>query len=198
MTKGELAKKLNIDRKTLNNWEKEKTELIRIINLGLQADQIIKESNQFNQKLKDIRKQANGGKLQLPKNEIDSMEILDYCNPADFDTVRIKRICNFLANVHIKDFRTTIVKALEEEELNDSGTYKYIEKQTSKKNLFSEFSKFIREMKNNEKIFTNKGYRIVQYVNDKLKIDFDEKDIDVINHILIMYEYYSQLFDIID
>jgi DNA-binding XRE family transcriptional regulator len=38
MTKQELADLIGVSRPTLNTWEKEKTELVRLINLGLQTD----------------------------------------------------------------------------------------------------------------------------------------------------------------
>jgi transcriptional regulator with XRE-family HTH domain len=198
MTKNELAKMLGTTRQNLSKWEKERPELIRILNLGLQADQIIKESNQLNRKLKDIRKQAYNGKLQIPKDNIDSSDILDYQNPNDFDARRIQKICMFLTQTHIIDLRTVILRALKEVQLDDSGTYNYIEKQTSKQNLLREFSKFIREMVSKNDIVEAQGTKIVQFVNENLKMDFNEKDIDVIDHIVIMYDYYSELFGIED
>jgi len=198
MTKNELAKMLGTTRQNLSKWEKERPELIRILNLGLQADQIIKESNQLNRKLKDIRKQAYNGKLQIPKGNIDSSDILDYQNPNDFDTLRVKRICHFLGSTHRIDFRTVILRALKEIQIDDSGTYRYIEKQANKQNLLREFSKFIREMASEDKTTNAQGAKIVQFVNENLKMDFNEKDIDVIDHIVIMYDYYSELFGIED
>ena len=44
MTRQELADKLNITRNTLTNWEKEKPELIRLINQGLALDEQILET----------------------------------------------------------------------------------------------------------------------------------------------------------
>ena len=52
MTRQELAKKLNITRNTLTNWEKEKPELIRLINQGLALDEQISETQKFLEKLK--------------------------------------------------------------------------------------------------------------------------------------------------
>ncbi|WP_294967061.1 helix-turn-helix domain-containing protein, partial [Sulfurimonas sp.] len=38
MTRTELAKLLNVSRPTLNSWEKEKPDLVRLINQGLVLD----------------------------------------------------------------------------------------------------------------------------------------------------------------
>ena len=198
MTRKELAKKINVSVDTLGNWEKNKTELIKLINLGLHSEQIILENNKVNKKLKKLLIQLESSKLQLPKDEIDRKELLDYRNPSDFDEVRVQRICIFLANVNIIDFSKTLLSALKEVELDNSSTYKYIQAQKNKLNIFKEFSKFIREMKSDNKITKKKGTQIVQYVNEILKMDFNEKDADTIDHIIIMYDYYSQLFGIED
>jgi len=156
------------------------------------------ESNQLNRKLKDIRKQAYNGKLLVPKDNIESSDILDYRNPTDFDISRVQRICHFLGSTHIIDFRTVILRALKETQLDDSGTYKYVEKQTNKQNLLREFSKFVREMISKNETTNTNGNKIIQFVNENFKMDFNEKDIDVIDHIVIMYDYYSELFGIED
>jgi len=199
MTKGELAKKLNVDRKTLNNWEKEKPELIRIINLGLQADKIIKESNQFNRKLKDIRKQANSGKLQIPKDEIDSKEILDYWNPRDFDEDRVMEICRLLASTSVDKLKEPIIEAMIDKDIW-GGTFDYIKNQTSKENIFKEFGKFLRGMKAeaDENEFLGTERYIVREFNNKLNFNFSEKDIDTHEHIVIMYDIYNKKYKIED
>jgi len=196
MTKNELAKTLGTTRQNLAKWEKERPELIKLINLGLHAEQIILESDRLNKNLKKLFVQLQSNKLQLPKNEIDKEEFLNYRNPTDFDTVRVKRICHFLGSTHIIDFRTMILNVMKEIQLDDNGTYRYIEKQTSKQNLLREFSKFIREMASEDKILDAQGTKIVQFINENLKMDFNEKDIDVIDHIVTMYDYYSELFNI--
>ncbi len=38
MTKEELAKKLNVDRKTLTNWQKNRPELLRLVQIGVEND----------------------------------------------------------------------------------------------------------------------------------------------------------------
>ena len=55
MTRQELAEKLNITRNTLTNWEKEKPELIRLINQGLALDDQISETQKFLEKLEKIK-----------------------------------------------------------------------------------------------------------------------------------------------
>ena len=65
MNKQELAKKLKISRNTLNNWEKEKPELIKLINMGLALEDKIKETKKYLEKLENIKQKAESGKLQL-------------------------------------------------------------------------------------------------------------------------------------
>lgn len=196
MTRTQLAKKLNVTTHTIKNWEESKPELIKLINLGLHAEEIILENDKLNKKFKKLFVELQTNKLKLPKNEIDKEEYLNYRNPTDFDTVRVQRMCHFLDSTHIIDFRTMILKAMKEIQLDDNGTYRYIEKQTGKQNLLREFSKFIREMASEDEILDAQGTKIVQFINENLKMDFNEKDIDVIDHIVTMYDYYSELFGI--
>ncbi|MCK9256619.1 MAG: helix-turn-helix domain-containing protein [Sulfurospirillaceae bacterium] len=65
MTREEFAELLNISRGTLNNWEKEKPELIRLINQGLALDETIEEVEKHLEKLKDIKRKAGKGKINL-------------------------------------------------------------------------------------------------------------------------------------
>lgn len=65
MTREELAKELGISLRTLTNWEKEKPKLVRLINLGLKADNNIKETEKLLKKLKEIELEANSGKFEL-------------------------------------------------------------------------------------------------------------------------------------
>ncbi|MCZ6157803.1 helix-turn-helix domain-containing protein [Campylobacter ureolyticus] len=58
MTRQELAKLLNISRGTLNNWEKEKPELVRLINQGLALDEQIEETKKYLEKLENIKQRA--------------------------------------------------------------------------------------------------------------------------------------------
>ena len=67
MTRQELAEKLNITRNTLTNWEKEKPELIRLINQGLALDDQILETQKFLEKLEKIKEKAKKGKLNIKK-----------------------------------------------------------------------------------------------------------------------------------
>lgn len=56
ITKKELAKRINVDPKTLTNWETTKPELIRLIRLGLATEQHAKDVEkylQFIHQLKD-------------------------------------------------------------------------------------------------------------------------------------------------
>ena len=63
MNKEELAKKFNVSLRTLHNWENEKPELIRIINLGLLADTQLEETKNHLKKLEAMQKYAGKGKL---------------------------------------------------------------------------------------------------------------------------------------
>ncbi len=196
MTRKELANKIKVSVDTLGNWEKNKPELIRIINMGLHAEEIILENNRINNKLKQLLMELNTPKLQLPKSEMNISEILD--NPIIFDPIRLRKICIFLGNTHVIDFRKTLMEALEKQGLNDSGTYKYIKEQKSKKNLLSEFSKFIREMGSKDKNLSEQGNTIVQTINQRFDMDFNEKDSDIIDHVVATYDYYSKLYGIED
>ena len=58
MTREELADLLNVSRNTLNNWEKEKPELVRLLNLGMTVEDQIDEAEKHLEKLKAIRDKA--------------------------------------------------------------------------------------------------------------------------------------------
>ena len=58
MNRQELAKLLNVSRNTLTNWEKEKPELIRLINQGLALDEQIEETKKYLEKLENIKQRA--------------------------------------------------------------------------------------------------------------------------------------------
>ena len=65
MTKQELADLIGVSRPTLNQWEKDKPELVRLINLGLKTDQTIEETRKLLEKLENIAKKASSGKFEL-------------------------------------------------------------------------------------------------------------------------------------
>ena len=65
MTRKELAELLNVSTDTLGNWEKNKPELVRLINLGLQTDIQIEETRKLLEKLEEIEKRAGSGKFEL-------------------------------------------------------------------------------------------------------------------------------------
>jgi len=65
MTRKELADLLGVDIKTLKNWEENRPELVRLINLGLKADNNIKETKKLVEKLEEIEKKAGSGKFEL-------------------------------------------------------------------------------------------------------------------------------------
>ena len=41
MTKKELAERINVDPKTIRNWETSKPELIKLINLGIEVEKYL-------------------------------------------------------------------------------------------------------------------------------------------------------------
>ena len=53
MTKKELAKKLNIDVKTLDSWEEKRPEVMRLIRIGLATEEHVKDVETYLAKLKD-------------------------------------------------------------------------------------------------------------------------------------------------
>jgi len=63
LTKQELAELLGTTRPTLNKWEKERPELIRLINQGLALDETIEEAEKHLDRLKEIKSKSNQGKL---------------------------------------------------------------------------------------------------------------------------------------
>ena len=65
MKREELAELLNVSRNTLTNWEKEKPDLVRLINQGLALDESIEETKRHLEKLESLRKKANNGKFNL-------------------------------------------------------------------------------------------------------------------------------------
>ena len=65
MNKQELAKMMGISLKTLYNWEKEKPDLVRLINQGLALDQSIEETRKHLERLEAIKANASNGKFNL-------------------------------------------------------------------------------------------------------------------------------------
>ena len=65
MTRTQLAKLLRVTTHTLKNWEKDKPELVRLINLGLKTEQTIEETRKLLEKLEEIEKKASSGKFEL-------------------------------------------------------------------------------------------------------------------------------------
>jgi len=63
VTKDEIADLLGTTRQTLNRWEKERPDLIRLINQGLMLDETIEETEKHLERLKELKNKANKGKL---------------------------------------------------------------------------------------------------------------------------------------
>ncbi|MGE0738280.1 helix-turn-helix domain-containing protein [Sulfurimonas sp.] len=65
MTKEELAKILGTTRQNLSKWEKERPDLVRLINQGLALDESIEETKRHLERLEQIKKDASNGKFKL-------------------------------------------------------------------------------------------------------------------------------------
>jgi len=65
MTKEELAKMLGTTRQNLNKWEKERPELVRLINQGLALDANIEATKKHLENLLEMQENAKNGKFQL-------------------------------------------------------------------------------------------------------------------------------------
>jgi transcriptional regulator with XRE-family HTH domain len=65
LTKQELSDLLGITRPTLNNWEKKKPELVRLINQGLMMDKQIEDMETSLNKLKELKAKSSNGKFNL-------------------------------------------------------------------------------------------------------------------------------------
>lgn len=65
MTRKELSELLGISLRTLDNWEKEKPDLVRLINQGMALDESIEETKRHLERLEQIKKDASNGKFKL-------------------------------------------------------------------------------------------------------------------------------------
>lgn len=65
MTKEELANILGTTRQNLNKWEKERPDLVRLINQGLALDESIEETKRHLEKLESLKAKASNGKFNL-------------------------------------------------------------------------------------------------------------------------------------
>ena len=65
MTRQDLADILNISRQTLNAWEKEKPDLVRLINQGMALDESIEATRKHLENLEAIKDKASSGKFKL-------------------------------------------------------------------------------------------------------------------------------------
>ncbi len=65
LTKKDLAEILNISRPTLNKWEKERPELVRLINQGLLLDELIENAESNLDKLNELKQQVKVDKFNL-------------------------------------------------------------------------------------------------------------------------------------
>ena len=54
MTKKELAERINVDPKTLKNWETSKPELLKLIYLGLETEEHIKGTEDYLKVIKSL------------------------------------------------------------------------------------------------------------------------------------------------
>ena len=65
MTKEELANILGTTRQNLSKWEKERPELVRLINQGMLFDKLIEDTKKQLEDLQELKKSANIGKFKL-------------------------------------------------------------------------------------------------------------------------------------
>lgn len=65
MTKEDLANLLGTTRQNLNKWEKERPDLVRLINQGLALDESIEETRRHLERLEQIKAEASNGKFKL-------------------------------------------------------------------------------------------------------------------------------------
>ncbi len=65
MTRKELADMLGISLRSLDNWEKEKPDLVRLINQGMSLDESIEETRRHLERLEQIKHDASNGKFKL-------------------------------------------------------------------------------------------------------------------------------------
>jgi DNA-binding XRE family transcriptional regulator len=54
MTKKELAERINVDPKTLKNWETSKPELLKLIYLGLASEKHLRETEEYIKTMKAL------------------------------------------------------------------------------------------------------------------------------------------------
>ena len=54
ISKKELAERINVDPKTITNWETTKPELIKLIYLGLETEKHIKETEDYLKVIKSL------------------------------------------------------------------------------------------------------------------------------------------------
>ena len=65
MIRKELAEALGISLRTLDNWEKEKPDLVRLINQGMALDESIEATKKHLENLEAIKANASSGKFKL-------------------------------------------------------------------------------------------------------------------------------------
>lgn len=65
MTRKELADMIGISLRTLDNWEKEKPDLVRLINQGFALDESIEATKKHLEELENIKAKASNGKFKL-------------------------------------------------------------------------------------------------------------------------------------
>ena len=65
MKREELAEILNVSRNTLTNWEKDKPDLVRLINQGIALDESIDATRKHLANLEAIKEKASSGKFKL-------------------------------------------------------------------------------------------------------------------------------------
>jgi len=65
LTRKELSELLGISLRTLDNWEKDKPELVRLVNQGLAFDEFLESTKRSLEELEKIKEVASNGKFKL-------------------------------------------------------------------------------------------------------------------------------------
>ena len=65
MTRDELSKMLGVSRQTLTNWERNKPELVRLVNQGFALDESIEATRKHLKNLEEIKEKASSGKFKI-------------------------------------------------------------------------------------------------------------------------------------
>ena len=167
MTKQDLAKLIKVSRNTITNWEKEKPELMKLIKLGLQAKNHFEEN--------------------VPKEYVEK----NFNNKNILKETRKEEILKFFKLTNLGKFKYAMIKWIAFEEIH-IHELKKIQQANSKYTILYQFKELLNEYKR----YKNDYKQLFININDELKFDFSINDIDIINHIIIRYNVYENLYNL--